>query len=219
MRKVYFMILAGIISSLPVFSQAYEGTIEYDKKKQQAFVIDYPYSPEAVENALVQKMDDLGYKGKEEKGIFNKDKGFIVHKGIYITEIYPSSMDYIFKVEPRNKKDKSASLIYLVILKDGQNVRPNLEAADVTKVKSFLSDLLPHVESADLEIKIRTQEDAVSKAEKKLRDLEEDQKTMERKIKDLQSDPETNAKNQENQKKLIENQKAELEGMKGKRKK
>ena len=42
--------------------------IEYDKKKQQAFMIDYNYPPESVEAAIVQKMESMGYKAKEEKG-------------------------------------------------------------------------------------------------------------------------------------------------------
>ena len=54
--------------------------ITYDKKKQRAIMIDYTYSAEAVQNAIVKKMERMGYKPKEEKGIFNKDKGFLVFK-------------------------------------------------------------------------------------------------------------------------------------------
>lgn len=219
MKNVYFFILLCVFAA-PAYAQVqvYETTLEYGKKKQAAFAVDYSFPPEAVENALTQKMDQLGYKSKEEKGIFNKDKGFRVHKNTYITEIHPSSMDYIFKVEPKSRKSKDESVIYLIIIKDGENAKAGFEAADIERAKAFLSNLQPQVESADLELKIKSQEDAVVKAEKKLRDLEDDQKSMEKKIKDLQEDLKTNAKNQEDQKKAIENQRAALDELKGRRK-
>ena len=84
---------------------AYEGSIEFSKKKQDAYVIDFPYPPQAVEDALVKKMESLGYKSKEEKGMFNKDKGFRAYKAAYITALSGTSMDYMFKVERKSRKE------------------------------------------------------------------------------------------------------------------
>ncbi len=83
--KKWILCLVINVGFLPFVSgQAYESTIEYNKKKQNAYVMEFPYSTEAVENAVVAKIEKMGYKGKEEKGLFNKDKGFIVFKvGIY----------------------------------------------------------------------------------------------------------------------------------------
>lgn len=219
MKKVYFILLVSVLS-ISAWSQVqvYETTIEYDKKKHTAFAIDYSYPPEAVEDALVKKLEQLGYKSKEEKGLFNKNKGFRVHKGAFITEIHQSSMDYAFKVEPKSKRNKDESVIYMVVIKDGENAKAGFQEADVEKARAFLTNLQPHVETANLELQIRTQEETVVKAEKKLKDLQDDQQSMEKKIKELQDDLKTNAQNQENQKKLIENQKTALDGLKGKRK-
>jgi hypothetical protein len=217
MKRILLSFSAVIFFTATAFAQAYEGSIEYDKKKQQAFVIDYPYPAEAVENAIVQKMQRLGYKGKEEKGMFNKDKGFIVFKSAYITDIINSSMDYIIKVEQKSRKEKDASVLYFIISKDSENAMKNFDGYDVNRAKGFLNDLLPDVEAANLELQIIAQEEAVAKAEKKLKGLQNDKEDMERKIKKLQDDIKDNLKNQEDTRQDIENQKKALEALKIKR--
>lgn len=200
-----------------IAQDAYEGTIDYDKKKQQAFVIDFSYPPEAVENAVLDKMSKLGYKGKQEKGFLNKDKGFYVFKGAYISDISTSSLDYIVKVEPRSKRDKDNSTLYLVISKDGSNARSSFSPDEVYRSKSFLQALAPDVEAANLELQITAQGDVIARAEKKLKDLQDDKTDMENKIKKLQDDIKKNEKDQADTQKDIENQKVNLEALKGKR--
>jgi len=217
MKQAILLLFTISITSC-VFSQAYEGTVEYDKKKQAAFVIEYHYSAEAVENAILQKMEKLGYKGKEEKGLFNKDKGFHVFKNAYITEISSNSMDYMIKVEQKSRKAKDESVVYLIINKDGENAMAKFDAYDVKQAKEFLNNLEPEVVAADLELQIKDQEDMVAKAEKKFRNLQSDKKDMEDKIKKLQDDIQKNIKDQDNTQKDIENQRQILENLKLKRK-
>ncbi len=208
---------AALLLAAPVFSQAYEAKTEYSKKKQDAFAIDYAYSPEAVENAIIQRMEKLGYKAKEEKGIFNKDKGFLVFKNAFITDINSSSMDYMIKVERKSRKEKDEAVIYMIIMKDGNNAKAGFEAYDVERAKSFLNNLLPDVEAANLELQVKAQEEVVLKAEKKLRSLQDDKKSMEEKIRKLQDDIKTNERDQEATQADITNQKVNLENLKGKR--
>jgi len=216
MRNLLLMLCGGLIPSL-LFAQAYESTIDYDKKKQDAFVVDYAYPQEAVENAIIKKMDQLGYKGKEEKGLFNKDKGFRVFKSAYITDISSNSMDYAFKVESKRKGTEST--IYMVIIgKDGNNAKSQFESSGIDKAKSFLNHLEPIVEAENLELRIKDQEALLAKAQKKMSDLKNGKDNMEKKIKKLQDDIKDNEKAQEDQAKEIENQTKELETMKGKRK-
>jgi hypothetical protein len=212
------LLTIAIFTTLFSYSQAYESSITYDKKKQQAFVIDFAYPPEAVENAIIEKMNKLGYKPKEEKGIFNRDKGFLVFKNAFITDIHDNSMDYIVKVEPRSRKDKDASILYLIINKDGENAIKGFTSHDVHRSKEFLNGLSPHVEASHLELQIKDQEETVAKAEKNLKNLQDDKKSMEDKIKKLQDDIKTNEKNQEKAEADIENQKLALEALRGKRK-
>lgn len=209
MKRIYFTILMFLIAQLAVQAQAYEGSTEYEKKKQPAFLIDYAYPAEAVENAVVKKMGRLGYKSKEEKGLFNKDKGFRNFREAYITEISSDKMDYVIKVESKGKKS-DAAVIYLIVLKDGVNQKVNFDAYMLEKVKTFLNNLLPDVVAENLELEITAQEDAVAKAEKKLRNLKDDETSLEKKLKE-------NREDQHNTEKEIQAKKEALDALKSKR--
>lgn len=216
-RGIFLLMITACFFSV-VYGQAYESTIDYNKKKQNAYTIDYPYSSEALENAIVAKIENMGYKGKTEKGLFNRDKGFIVFKSAYINDISDKAMDYIVKVEQKSRKDKNSSTLYMIVNKDGMDASPSFDSDEVKKVKSFLENLQPDVEAANLELQINDQADVVAKAEKKLKNLKDDQASMEKKIKNLQDDLQKNAKDQEAAQKDIETQKVSLDGLKGKRK-
>ena len=204
------LIVSGLLMTVLSFGQSYEASIQYDKKKQQAIAIDFVFQPQAVENAIVQKLAKMGYKPKEEKGILNRDKGFLVFKNIFITDIMSDRMDYLIKVERKSRKEADESIMYLVMLKDDKNAMGIMDAGDVGRAKSFLNNLLPEVEAADLELQIIAQQEVVAKAEKKLRDLKEEQTRLERKIAD-------NKSGQESTQKDIESQKQALGVLEGKR--
>lgn len=217
MNKIFFLLILLLNFSFLSYSQAYEGTIEYNKKKQAAIVIDYAYPAEAVENAIVQKMERMGYKGKEEKGIFNKDKGFLIYKGAFVTEISDRSMDYIIKIEQKSRKEKDINSLYLIINKDASNAISTFSSGELSRAKDFLNDLLPDVEAANLELQIRDQEEIIVKSEKKLRTLRDNQKDMENKIRKLEDDLKTNDRDQKNTETDIDNQRKALDALKGKR--
>ena len=218
MKKLIPALLVLLFSSINAFTQAYESSTEYDKKKQTALSIDYNYREEAVENAIIKKMEKLGYNGKDEKGLFNKDKGFRVYKNATITEISSKSMDYIVKVDQKSRKEDDKSIVYLIILKDGENAMSGFDGYDLDHAKSFLNSLLPDVEAANLELQIQAQEDVLVKANKKLKNLQSDKGDLENKIKKLEDDIQKNLKDQENTQKDIENQRKGLEDLKLKRK-
>ena len=194
-----------------VSAQAFEGTIEYDKKKQRAVVINYSYPPEAVENAIVKKMEQLGFKAKEEKGFLNKDKGFLVFKNAYVTDISNDRMDYIVKAERKSRKASDESTFYVIMNKDGINALETMDTYGTDRAKSFLNNMLPDIEAANLELQIKDQEQTVAKAEKKLKDLRDDQISLEKKLQE-------NKTNQENTQRDIESQKQTLGVLIGRRK-
>jgi hypothetical protein len=181
-------------------------------------VIEYNYPSQAVENAVILKMNKLGYKGKEEKGMFNKDKGFRVYKEAMIGDISPSRYDYIINIDRKSKKESEAAILYLIIMKDNGNALSRLNSEEMQNAKSFLYNLLPDIEEANLELQIAAQEDIVVKAEKKLKTLQTDKDDMEKKIKKLQDDIKNNEKDQERQNAEIDNQRKALDALKGKRK-
>lgn len=203
MKQLYLLALALVISSSVLLAQAYESQVTYDKKKQQGLAIDYSYSAEAVENAFVKKLAAEGYKAKEEKGILNRDKGFLVYKNTYITDISSDRLDYLIKVERKSRKSEEGSVLYMVMLKGDQNALTAMDASDAGKAKTFLNNLQPLVEAADLELKIKAQEDLVAKSEKKLKDLKDDQLSLENKLRQNKADQEATQKEIEAQKQAL----------------
>ena len=210
MRKLIFVTIFLSVSFL-LKAQAHEGSIEYNKGKQVCIVMEYNYPPEAVENAMRAKLLSLGYGGKEEKGMFNKDKGFRVYKETTVGEISPNKYDYAINIERKSHKEVDETIVSLVIFKDNVNALSQLSREELEKVKSFLNNLLPEVEASHLEILIGAQILTVEKANKKLKTLQDDHKK-------LQDELEKNMKDQEIQKKEIENQNKSLDALKGRRK-
>lgn len=217
MKKILLSIAVLFIMVNYVSAQAYEGTVEYDKKKHRAFIAEYPFSPEVVEAAIVQRLEKAGHKAKSEKGLFNSDKGAKVYKNEFIDEIHGDRMDYVIKVERKSKKESEKSIVYIIMLKEGVNQIEQLDIEGLDKAKSFLNNMNPHIEATDLEFKIKEQQDVLAKAEKKLKKLKEDKEDMEDKIKKLQQNLEDNGKQQEETQKDLERQQQILEELKGKR--
>jgi|SRR6187401_2478463 len=217
MRK-FVLLVIGLPISFLLKAQAHEGTVEYNKGKQACMVMEYNYPPEAVENAMRAKLLKLGYGGREEKGMFNKDKGFRVYKETTIGEISPNKYDFVINIERKSHKEADQTKVSLIIFKGGLNALADLSTEELEKVKSFFNNLLPEVEASNLEILIGAQVLTVDKAEKKLKTLHDENIQMENKIKKLQEDLEKNLKEQEMQKKEIENQHKTLDALKGRRK-
>jgi hypothetical protein len=181
-------------------------------------VVEYPFPPQAVENAIDQKMEKLGNKGKDEKGLFNGDKGFTTYKHVFLTDANDGAIDYIIKVERKSKREDDKSIVYMIMMKDDVNQLSLLDADANSKAKSFLNNFNPEIEAAYLEMKIKDQEEAVAKTEKKYKKLQDDQSDMESKIKKLKDSLDENAKNQKEVSKNIEDQKVVLEDLKATRK-
>ncbi len=205
MKQIFLLFVSVMTIMTPVWSQAYEGSIEYNKKKQQAILIEYSYPPDAVQNAIVEKMGKMGYKAKEEKGIFNKDKGFLVFKNAYITDISGDRMDLLINIERKSRKESDESVLYMIMMKDGANALQTMDPGTINNAKSFLNYMLPEVEAADLEQRIKDQEETVARAEKKLRNLKDDQSSLEKKLQDNKSSQEATQKDIEAQKQALGN--------------
>lgn len=203
MKQIFLLFVSAMTIMAPAWSQAYEGSIEYDKKKQQAILIDYSYPPDAVQNAIVQKMGKMGYKAKEEKGLFNKDKGFLVFRNAYVTDISGDRMDFIINVERKSRKASDESVLYMIMIKDGANALQTMEPDNINMAKSFLNNMLPEVEASDLEQRIKDQEETVAKSEKKLRDLKDDQTSLEKKLENNKSSQEATQRDIEAQKQAL----------------
>jgi hypothetical protein len=219
MKRSGLSLFLVLFSFTLINAQAYGGKMEYEKKKQEAVIIEYNYPQEAVENAIISKIESMGNQAKTEKGVFNKDKGCIVFKNATVTDISSEMLTYIVKIERKSRKEADETILSLVINnKDGEDMLSKGEVNYTSNAKTFLNTLSPEIETAHLEIKIKDQETTVTKAQKKFKDLQDSQASLEKKIKGLQDDLKANAKDQEAQQKEIEVQQQALEGLKVKRK-
>jgi hypothetical protein len=218
MRKpaVFFLACFAVMASAR--PQAFKGTVDYDKKKHACIIAEYSFVPQATEGAFLQKMEKLGFRSREEKGLFNKDKGFRVFKSAIVADISSSSMDYIVKVERKSRREKEESVLFLVILKSGNNVVAAGDHEVINNARAFLDNLLPDVEAFNLELQIKDKEDEVVKTEKKLKGLQDDRESLEKKIRNLQDDLIKNEKDQEKTRNEIETLKKALESLKSNRK-
>ncbi|HEY2720123.1 MAG TPA: hypothetical protein VGI82_00265 [Chitinophagaceae bacterium] len=200
---IFFIICA-------VNAQSYEGTVSYDRKDEKAVIIEFAYPASVVENAIVDKLEKMGFRKKESKG-------FLVYKNIILSDISTEPADYMIRIDQKSRKDKDASIVYLMVNRGDQNISTSDETID-SNSKSFLNNLSPGVEAFNLEAQIGDQDAVVTKAIRKLKGLQDDQDNMQKKIRKLQDDLEQNAKDQDAQQKEIDKQKQILEAIRAKRK-
>ena len=210
MQKFALLLLFGFVLSMTLHAQVYESTAEFDKKKQPAFLAEYPYQTAAVENAILKRFSKLGYRPKEEKGIFNKDKGYRVFAGSIMTDITEGQADFMIRVESLSRKGKEISLLTLIVMQEGEALGRSVSAIRAEKVKTYLTALQPDIEAENLELDIKAQEDAVIKAEKKLEGLKREQQDLEKKL-------ESNHRSQKDTENEIKAKKEGLDALKAKR--
>lgn len=208
--KPLFLLAALFFLAAQVNAQSREGTVEYLKKDQKAMVLEFPYSPSVVEDAIASKMEKLGYKRKNSKG-------FMVYKNAVLKEISSEPADYMIKVERKSRKEKDESVVYFLMMRIDENILERSDALINSNARTFMDNMSPEVAAYNLDLEVRAQEKVVERAQKKLRGLVEDKETMEKKIKALQEDLEKNAKSQEDQQKEIERQIQLLEELKSRR--
>ena len=192
-------------------AQSYEGSCEYQKKDERAIVMEVPYPPSIVEDAIAGRLEKLGCKKREAKG-------YLVYKNTILNEVSAEAADYVIRVERKSRKDKDECVIYFLVNRNNENIIARNDALVNSNAKTFINGLTPHIEAYNLEMQIKDQEEIIGKAEKKLKGLQDDQDDMEKKIKKLQDDLKDNDKDQQDQVKEIERLKGVLDAMKGRRK-
>jgi len=209
MRSFLLLLVCSFLVSF-AWAQPYEGKVDYDKKRQDAFLCDYSASTEAVDLAIVKYFQELGYKPVEEKGFLNKDKGFKIFKDAFVEDLSADKQDYLVKVESKTKKSTEGATLTLVILKGLVNQKSDMKEDEVQKIKRFLSSLEPSVQREYLELQIKAQEEQVSRSQKKLSTLKAEQIDLEKKL-------QTNFSAQQDTEKEISAKQTALEVLKAKR--
>jgi hypothetical protein len=196
---VIIMLMAGVRVQAQI--SATEGEVEYVKGKKLAAVIEIPYPPETVEQAIKDYIAKKGVKA-------SKTKGFNIFRSLKLKDGDPELSDLHCKVERKSRKEKNVSVVHLLVGRPGENValRMSGDRHKLDDAKEFLTSLVPVVEAHNLELDITKQQDLLGKAEKKLKGLQEDQKELEGKLN-------TNKTDQQKQLDEVTKQKTILEAM------
>jgi hypothetical protein len=193
-------------------AQSHTETVKYQKIDRQAVVNDMPFPEKTVRNAIDNKMEQLGYKGKESKG-------FVVYQSVKMTELGKDAYDLYFMADKKSRRDKDNSILTLMISKGFDAfAADSSDAALMSNAKEYLNNIKTMIGAYDLEQQIIGQEDAIKKADKKYSNTVEDGISLEKKKKNIEKDIEDNKKDQASQQAEIEKQRQILETLRGKRK-
>jgi hypothetical protein len=212
MKKTILFFSILLISVLS-YGQAQEGTVEYQKKLQPAAVIELPYPPSVVDAAM---NDYLSKKGRSRS---NDIKGFSTFRNTQPVSTDTVNADLYFKTERKSRKEKEVTVVSLLVMpSEAQTNTGNLHYLDMNDAKNYLNDVAAAIEAYNLELTIKDQNDAVTKAETKYKGLVNDGDDLEKKRTAIDKKIADNKSDQKQQLKEIENQKQKLSQWVGERK-
>lgn len=210
--KYVFTIIISFAFVAMAAAQSRTETVAYQKINRQAVVNDIPFPEKTVRDAIENKMEQMGYKGKDVKG-------FTVYKGVRLADLGNDSYDLYFSADRKSRKEKEYSTLTLMIAKGFDSfVADSTDSRLMSNAKGYLDTIKVMIGAYDLEQQIMAQEDAVKKADKKHVNLIDDGASLEKKRKSIEQDIEENKKNQASQLTEIEKQKQILETLRAKRK-
>lgn len=211
MKKITITVLVLLTGFRAANAQSYLSSVEYQKVQHQAVVCEVPFPEKTVSNAIEDKLEKMGYKGKESKG-------FVVFKGVKMNELGNDALDMYFMVDRKSRKEKETSVITLLLSKGFEEfITEKDNPGLMQKAKAYLDSIRNTIYDYDLEVQITDQENVVKDNEKKSTKLVEDAEDLQKKKKKLEKDIEDNLKDQENQKNEAAKQQQILETLRAKR--
>jgi len=198
--KASFLILAltlaifnGIQAQVSIEpTRKYEGTVEYQKTKQPATILEFKYPEKDVENAFEEYVQKQGGKVKS-------NKGFYYVKSLKLHDRENRYFDVYYKVTGSGKGDKARSTVYLILAEPGEDIllrdgaRSNNHAAAAASVGAvtFFNTLGSVLGDYDLDKRIGEQELEVIKAENNLNSLDKKRQSLEKELDQLRKNIET----------------------------
>jgi len=211
LMKYIFTLLFTLAVYTVATAQSRTTTVEYQKINRQAVVNEIPFPEKTVRDAIDNKMQQMGYKGKDSKG-------FMVYKGVSISELGNDTYDLYFMADKKSRKEKGSAILTMMITKGYDNfISESSDAQVMVNAKNYLNNIGNIIAASDLEQQIAAQEDVVKKTDKKYNSLVDDGQNLEKKRKNIEKDIEDNKKDQATQQAEIEKQKQILETLRGKR--
>jgi len=216
MKKLAAVLIVFCLLKIASAQSSYT-SVSYNKSSQPALMLELPYNTDVSEGFIVDNLKKTGYDPETKGKLFwkqNKLNGFYIFKDVRL-EGASASVDLYFKVDQKSKRQKDASVIYLLIGKDENSFVSSSDEDTYNAAKKFLNGFIDKSAVYKLDVDIKNQEDVVKDAEKKLDKLKDNEKDVSKKIDQLQKDLKKNQEDQKSQQETIENEKKKLENLKG----
>jgi hypothetical protein len=139
--------------------QARDGTADLKKsgEAEQAVMIDLPYAPEVVKQALT---DYLSKTTKEEQ---KTATGFLLSRNTLLVKNNFKEADMVFEIGPKDYSHPNETVIYLKLNSDVQNSNNGgytVHHFDMNNAKSYLNNLSVAIKpyATDLQIKLQKED-------------------------------------------------------------
>ena len=199
MKIALFLVAIGLTMFTGIQAQnsieptrKYEGSVEYQKTKQPATILEFNYPEKDVENALEDYVQKQGGKVKSSKG-FNYAKSVRLHNR------ENRYFDVYYKITGSGKGDNARSTVYLILAEPGEDIllragsSSNGHAAAAASVGavSFFDGIGSELGEYELNKKIIEQEEAVQKADRNLTSLDKKRQSLEKELDGLRKEIET----------------------------
>lgn len=211
MKRLFFLLVLAFSANI-CFAQARIATADYNKTMQPAVETEIPFDEKTVMKSLVEKMEQKGYKGKESKG-------YMVYKGVTMSELGSGTYDLYFKAERKSRKEKDITILTMLVSSGYEKfISESDNATAMDGAKAFLSNHTDHATAYDLEQQIKEQEEVVTKATKKYNGYVEDSTDIVKKIEKLNKEQNEVREKTAAQKTEVEKQALILDTLKRKRK-
>jgi hypothetical protein len=208
MLKLLFSFLCTALFTIASFAQARSAFIKFKDAQRPSVIYEFAFPEKTVEKAVDDKMEKLGYKGKQSKS-------FVVYNGVTLSELGNQPLDMYFKFDGRREN----TTVYLMLSKGNENfISESDDASTIDNAKSFIQTLTTGIEAYDLEQQIAKQENDFKKAEKRYQKLVNDADDLQKSKIKIEGKIEENLKDQKDQQAEIEKQRQIFETLKSKRK-
>lgn len=211
MKKI-FLSAVILFTAMAAFAQARTATADYNKTMQPAVEIEIPFEEKTVMKSLVEKMEKKGYKGKE-------NKGYMVFRGVTMSELGSGTYDLYFKAERKSRKEKDVTILTMLASSGYEKFISEVDNAALhNSMKSFVTTHTDNATAYDLELQIKEQQESTDKAAKKYSNSVEDGEDLVKKKEKLEKEIADNIQKQAELKAESEKQAQILETLKAKRK-
>jgi len=211
MKKI--VLLLSLFSITVVYGQeVMEAKTDFQRTTQPSVMVQLPYSPEVVEDAIKDYFNRMGVKP-------DGSRGFQVFKSTRLGQTDAWNSDLYFKVERKSRKENESVLYFFATPENQQpNLRKPGDYYGVDGARMFLRNMLPSIDSYNLQVQISLQEEEVRKAEKKYQHIMDDGDDLDKKLRKLQENIQDNKNEQAKQKQEIDNQRKMLDALKSRKK-